>query len=200
MTNREYLSTKQVAMILGVSVSTVQNLVERGILQAWKTSGGHRRIHQDSLKELQQKYGVQNGPAQNSVSTVPKSATKPLVLVVEDDPFMLEIYQNALGKYNESIDTKYCNEGISALLQIGAQKPDLLILDLNMPGVDGFAVLKSIKALTQTSGMRVLVVSGLHDRELAKHHDLLRSFSLMKKPLSADFLHGYISCFIALTT
>lgn len=201
MTKQQYLSTKQVAMILGVSVSTVQNLVEKGLLQAWKTSGGHRRIHQESLRQLQHKYGTQPDNTTDLEALSPRSsqvrAIKPVVLVVEDDPFMLEVYRNALSKYSDHIVAKFCEEGISALLQIGAQKPNLLILDLNMPNVDGFEVLKSIQSSGYSNKMQILVVSGLSDKELAGRNEELSSFTFVKKPISAQFLDGYMACFMS---
>lgn len=55
MKNKDYCGTSQAAKILGVSVGTVQSMVEQEILIAWKTMGGHRRISLDSIKEFKQK-------------------------------------------------------------------------------------------------------------------------------------------------
>jgi len=52
MADTEYLSTRQAALRLGVSLGTVQNMVENGVLEAWKTAGGHRRIPVASVETL----------------------------------------------------------------------------------------------------------------------------------------------------
>lgn len=54
MKERNYCGTTQAAKILGVSVGTVQNMVEQEILVAWKTIGGHRRITLDSIRNYQE--------------------------------------------------------------------------------------------------------------------------------------------------
>ena len=200
---KKFLSTKQTALLLGVSVSTVQNLVEQGLLRAWKTAGGHRRIYEESIDSFRQSFGYENnlmGPEEPMQSQVERSTARPVkaeVLIIEDDPFMHQVYMKALTNYDDVINVHVCEDGLSGLMHIGTQKPDLLILDLNIPNVDGFEMLKSIRSAKQTSSLQVLVVSGLSDEELQAQQELLRPYKFVRKPISADFLEGYFSCFVA---
>lgn len=79
--NSDFLGTFAVAKVLGVSVGTVQALVERGDLQGWKTKGGHRRISRESVITYQRKCDLNAGKqGQHRMLRV---------LVVDDDPVFL---------------------------------------------------------------------------------------------------------------
>lgn len=173
-----YCSTTEAARLLGVSVGTVQQMVEDGRLQAWKTTGGHRRIVLASVQELQQ--------------TVPAPAAHPdrglRVYVVEDDKTLLMTYEKMLQRLPFDIDYHGFENGLDALLQLGNLAPHLLILDLEIPLIDGYAMLQRIKAFTGPKPLHILVVSG----NLPNQRPELDGVVLLPKPLSFDLLHGYL--------
>ena len=80
----DYCGTTYAAKLLGLSVGTVQSLVERNELHAWKTQGGHRRISMPSIREYQRKH---NMPQTNDEADQPQLK----VLAVDDDPVVLEM-------------------------------------------------------------------------------------------------------------
>ena len=58
MSDNDYLSTREAATALGISLGTVQKMVESGVLEAWKTEGGHRRIPTSAIRDhLAQRQG-----------------------------------------------------------------------------------------------------------------------------------------------
>ena len=80
----DYCGTTYAAKLLGLSVGTVQSLVERNELHAWKTQGGHRRISMPSIREYQRKH---NMPLTSDEANQPQLK----VLAVDDDPIVLEM-------------------------------------------------------------------------------------------------------------
>ncbi len=87
---------------------------------------------------------------------------KKRVLVVEDDPLLSDLLAQKLSKH---FDLVHAPTGEAALAECGKQKPDLMILDIMLPGIDGFEVLQRIKAEPATADIRVVVLSNLGSQE-----------------------------------
>jgi len=186
----DYCSTKEAAAILGVSHRTVQLWVENGALQAWRTAGGHRRITVESVNRLVEGRRIAIGAVP---AAVPKPATAPAptngrrVLVVDDDPLILRLYELQMSGWGLDLDLIKANNGFEALIRIGENKPDLLVSDLNMPGMDGFRMIRTLREDTGTQDMQVIVVSGL-DRGTIKAMGLPGDIPVFPKPVPFDEL------------
>ncbi len=87
------------------------------------------------------------------------------ILIVEDDVNLLNLYQEVLG--NEGYTVDRAEDGREALQQLEAHKPDLVILDLMLPYIDGFEVLRQIKQSPVTKDTQVIVFTNL-DSEIQK--------------------------------
>jgi two-component system OmpR family response regulator len=98
------------------------------------------------------------------------------ILVVDDDPRFRQLYQSALRLYGFDVTT--ASDGLAALRSIEQQRPSLVILDLNMPCVDGWSVLRELGSHESTKGIPVIVVTGA-DVERAS----LRAASILRKPV-----------------
>lgn len=85
------------------------------------------------------------------------------VLVVEDDPFYSKIYKTKLAK--EKIDSQVVSNGDEALQAVKALRPGLILLDLIMPGKDGFETLAELKADAAMKDVPVIVLSNLSQEE-----------------------------------
>ncbi|TXG01124.1 response regulator [Massilia arenae] len=176
----DYCSTKEAAATLGVSHRTVQLWVENGTLQAWRTAGGHRRITVESVNRLVDGRRIAIG-----ASPAPASAPapgKPRVLVVDDDPLMLRLYELEMAGWGLDFEVVKANNGFEALIRIGEQRPDLLVSDLNMPGMDGFRMIRTLREDSGTAGMNMIVVSGL-DRATIKAMGLPTDIPVFPKPV-----------------
>ena len=138
MADTEYLSTRQAALRLGVSLGTVQNMVESGALEAWKTAGGHRRIPATSVDAL------------------------------------LARRRNLTPSALES----------------GGQL-DILIADLMMPGMDGFEMIRRLRANADLARMDIIVVSAI-DREEVIKRGLPSDITIFGKPIPFHEIKGFL--------
>ena len=176
-----FCTTTEAAAILGVSVATVQLWVERGLLEAWKTSGGHRRILRDSVNSLV--YNSKTGGLGNIASADTGKPARLRVLVVDDDPDLLRLYATQLKRWPMQPDVTVMDNAIAALLVIGRAPPDLLIADLHMPGVDGFSVLRILQRTPELANVKIVVVSGLDPAAIADRGGIAPGIELLPKPI-----------------
>jgi len=85
------------------------------------------------------------------------------ILLVEDDKFLRELMTRKLT--NEGFDLQEAIDGEEGLKKLETFKPDIILLDLILPGLDGFEVLERIKDNPQTSSVPVLILSNLGQRD-----------------------------------
>ena len=183
----DYCGTTYAARLLGLSVATVQSLVEKGEIDAWKTLGGHRRL---SLRAINA-YLHKNSPQLAPVDADPRSRLS--VLVVEDEEGTRELYKAHFDEWDMPVDCSFMPSALEALIDIAMMRPNLLITDLNMPGVDGMEMLRALKRNPQLLSMQILVISGMPKEAVAKKGGLPPNSLYLQKPINFDWLHGYIS-------
>jgi len=185
-----YCGTTYAARLLGLSVGTIQTLVEKNELQAWKTQGGHRRISLPSILQYQRR---QNMPQ----ITAAKADQRLKVLAVDDDPIAREMLKNFATRSDMSLDCTIMASGLEALIDMASIQPDVLIADLNMPGVDGFELLRTLRNNSQFSKMSCLAVSALTQEEINARGGLPEGVIFMPKPLSMHWLNGFFAAIMA---
>lgn len=169
----KFFSTREAASQLGVALSTVQAWVESGVLPAWKTAGGHRRIAIDAIEAMRARQ-------QAVLGTVSAPATIK-VLVVEDDPVQRELYRRQFAEWQLPVQLLTAEDGFEGLLMIGRQSPDLIITDLSMPQMDGFKMIRSLT--TQAEHSTLLVVTGLSASDIEAHGGLPPDIPVYPKPI-----------------
>ena len=92
------------------------------------------------------------------------------VLAVDDIPLNLLLVQKMLGRFNFTLRT--ASGGQQALDAVAQQKPDLILLDLMMPGIDGFEVLRRLRANPETADIQIVILSALNSNE-----DIVKGFN-----------------------
>lgn len=182
MTDIEYLSTRQAAHRLGVSLGTVQNMVESGALEAWKTTGGHRRIPVTAVEALlaRRRQGVSGGDGQRMD-----------ILITEDDATLQALYQMTVDGWELPIDLRIASTGFDGLLQVGQKVPDILIADLMMPGMDGFEMIRQLRANPALSRMDIMVVSAIERDEILAR-GLPPDVTIFGKPIPFHEIKGFV--------
>jgi len=178
----EVVSTKEAASLLGVSHRTVQLWVEGGVLQAWKTAGGHRRILLTSVHRLvaQRNQAVAGGQPPAAPAQAPSTARR--IVMADDDATLLRLYELEISGWNLDAELIKARDGFDALIRIGEARPDLLISDLNMPGMDGFRMVRTLRADPRYGKMAIIVISGL-DRATIASMGLPADIPVFSKPV-----------------
>ena len=193
-TPKTFCTTREAAKLLSVSLRTAQLWVESGLLEAWKTEGGHRRISRQSIENLLEKTSAKRAlqavaESQSGKSLEQKNQREELtVLVVEDEPALRRLYEIKLRGWQLPIKVISADDGYEALILIGKNKPDLLITDLHMPGMDGFRMINTICSMPELSDVEIVVVSGLDAAEIARRGDIPKGIPILPKPIPFDRL------------
>lgn len=170
-----YLTTREAATLLGTSVRTVQQWVEKGQLEGWKTEGGHRRIARSSVMQQLRANAMQAKADQMAASLA--------VLIVEDDANLLKLYRAQLRVWPFDVKVYSAPNGYEALVMMGEVQPQMLICDLRLPGVNGFQIVRALCEMTKFKELGIVVVSGLPTPEINAHGGLPPRVEIMGKPI-----------------
>jgi len=193
-TNDDVLSTREAAEQLGVALRTVQLWVESGVLPAWKTAGGHRRISRVAVERLiGERRAALSGDTQPAALQLASGESRLRVMVVEDEPELLRLFTMVIAGWDLPIDVTPASDGFEALLRMGQQCPDLLVTDLNMPGMDGFKMIESLRGVGQAyDDMEIVVVTALSDADIARRGGLPGQVRVFHKPVPFDELESLV--------
>lgn len=88
---------------------------------------------------------------------------KASILLVEDDNFLVDIYQKKMEMEGFKVGT--CDNGEKCLVSVKKKKPDLILLDILLPKLDGFAVLEKLKSDPATKDIPVLLLTNLGQKD-----------------------------------
>lgn len=144
-------TTYQIAKFCDVAPSSVIHWINGGKLKAYLTPGGHHRVTPDDARAFFKEFGI---PVPRQLQSEKK------VLIVDDDQEMAGALQRAFDRHPEVFKTAVCHTGVDALITIGESIPDLLVLDLVLPRMDGAQVCSILKAKPQTGAIKIIGISG----------------------------------------
>jgi excisionase family DNA binding protein len=191
-------TTQEAARILGISVTSVQQLVEAGIVEAWKTRGGHRRIPLAAV--LAYKSAPPADGARAAADKAPERAAperpaddRPTaILVIEDSPMQREVYRRQIESWTLPVELTFCENGYQALIEIASHRPDVLLADIVMDGIDGYEVVRTIQAHRGLGDMNIAILSGLTVADLDSRGGVPAGVVFFSKPVNYDELRGYL--------
>ncbi|WP_072454177.1 response regulator [Janthinobacterium lividum] len=193
MHTADVCTTQKAAEILGISVTSVQQLVEAGVIEAWKTKGGHRRI---PLAAVEAYKGNPGQPGQDQraarASRPAPSGRPPSILVIEDNPIERALYEKQIGSWGLQADLRFCENGYQALMEIARDQPDILLADIVMEGIDGYEVIRTILADPLLADMHIAMLSSLTQEELQERGGVPPGVVFFAKPVIYDELRGYL--------
>jgi excisionase family DNA binding protein len=200
-----FLTVREAAEALSLSTTSVQLLVERGALRAWRTAGGHRRILPDSVLKLLGERGLTKDPAPHGLTVQPESndhksgVSEKLaadvvldVLIAEDDEFLAKLYQTKLPSIGFPVELRFARDGVQALLALGTRVPDALILDLGLPALNGVDTLRALRKDARTARVPVIIVTGMSADQISNLGPLPPGTTVINKPVPFERLSGYL--------
>ena len=157
MREKSVFTTFEAAKLCHVSPLSIINWVNAGRLPAFRTPGGHRRIRRDDLARFMRENGI---PLPEDLRD---GSGRPRVLVVDDEASIREVIAASLAsRPTQPYEVMTAADGFEAGRLVATFRPDVVLLDLRMPGLDGFQVCRTIKADPETSSTIVIALTGYH--------------------------------------
>jgi len=151
-----FLTPNEVAALLRVSPITVRQWAQKGELPAELTPGGHRRFDARAVEAFAQ---------QRKISLAQRRGGAHKILIVDDDVTFAEYLCELLGGVPDDIRTAKAHDGFEAGRMMHTFKPDIMLLDLRMPRLNGLQVCLQIKADPQLADVRIIAMTGYADAE-----------------------------------
>ncbi len=149
-------TTYEIAKFCGVYPSSILNWIEEGRIKSHTTPGGHHRVKGSDLLAFFKEY---------KMPIPPELATRKQILLVDDDKEVLSCLEKTFRRHSSAFQVRSCATGTEALIAIGTAVPDLVVLDIVLPGMDGIEVCRILKAKPETRDIRIIGISG--QRELS---------------------------------
>jgi len=189
----EFLTSSQAAKRLGLSMATIQKLVDNNVLQAWKTFGGHRRISLASVMNYQSSNNFLELPRLTADRSVK------VMLVIESTDLTVRLKKD-IGQWHLPLQAAFQDSLTEALLELLNDKHDLLVLQLSGLRKQQEKVLEILQKFMSSrhTVAHTLIMTQEPDLELpTKSAASPASIQVLNKELSPLWLSAYLSGFVA---
>jgi len=180
MESRLSYSTSDVAKYCHVTADTIRKWAEAGKIRVFKTPGGHRRIRRDDLLRFLREN---NMPIHEDLGN---AGIK--ILVVDDEKAVISVIRRFLERAETPFQIEMAMDGFDAGQMVATFQPDIIFLDLRLPGLDGFEVTRRIKSNSDTSHIHIIAMTGYYQGEVANRVLELGAAILLQKPFTPDDL------------
>lgn len=180
-------STSEAAKILGISVRAAQLWVENGLLQAWKTPGGHRRILRNSLAQLVE---------QQKIPADLESEDALSILIIETRQSERDELGRLLFSAFPNSDIQLSATAMESLLSLGEKTPDVLIANLETLDAQSLQQRGDVTGTAQLAGTLLIALAPEHDAIAGLRQQLPTELIILGKPVSQDALLPLIRAFI----
>jgi excisionase family DNA binding protein len=197
---QEHCTTLEVARMLGMAVRSVQMMVDRGLLEGWKTPGGHRRIIRSSV---QQWLDTHRAGGRQPVAPTPPDAPRPAargaprLLLIEDSSHFQSLIALLVRRELPDAEMHVAEDGISGLAMTGRLDPDVLMVDLRLPGIDGADLITRLRSHEQFRRLRLVVVTGLNAAERKPYAFALQQVPVVHKTRLVEDLPPLLKALLA---
>lgn len=169
------LSTFRIAEMLQVDPGSVANWIDQGLLHAHRTPGGHRRVAVDDLLVFLREHKM---PVPAELKSTPIR-----ILIVDDEPSISGMIAKHVKKAYPEYEVLEANDGFRAGSMVATHKPDVVVLDLRMPGMDGYEVCRLIKSQEASRHVEVLAMTAYPSEENQQRIVDCGARVLLSKPL-----------------
>jgi excisionase family DNA binding protein len=177
---KTHLTPHEVAELLMVNPVTVRQWAARGLLRSMATPGGHRRFLLSDVEEFARSRG--SAPRANAAGRPER------VLVVDDDVQVSRLVKELIRVRAPEVSLEIADDGFEAGVKVESFRPHALVLDLMMPGMDGFQVCKSLRARITLNHIRIVAVTGSYTDENISRILEAGANACLPKPFDAEEL------------
>ncbi len=191
--DRDWLSTTEAAAILELSHMTVIRRFDAGDLKGYRVPGSRfRRIPKNSLRKFAELHGLPlKGLDSTNATESPQPARKQRVLVVDDDQHLVMVIQKVL--LTDGWEVKVATNGFDAGFAAIRFQPDLVLLDIMLPGMDGRDAARQIRSDPQLVHTRILAITALRDDRCIKEMFEAGVDDYLPKPFTMETLREKVS-------
>lgn len=179
MSEFKFLKSNEAAAFLGVSRSSLVGWMKQGLLSGEATPGGHYRF---TIAELERFAGNRGMSVNLAVKTPQDPKPQTRILIIEDDPAFREFVRDALEIFTHC-QIEEASDGIQGALLLGTWHPDLIILDIRMPNVNGIEFLRLMRKNPATESIKIIVASAQLTPDIRKELLELGVCSALEKPV-----------------
>jgi excisionase family DNA binding protein len=166
-------TTHAVARMIGVSASAVVSWIDKGLLEAHRTPGGHRRVEKAALL----------GFLRQNQMPIPRAlVTLGRVLVIERDRATRKAVERLLRQHDADLVVQTADDPTDGLIGIGSFRPDAVVLDAQMPGLNALKVCSRIRSLTDFAHVVVVALTDDPSQETASAFARAGAAACLGKP------------------
>lgn len=173
--NKKPYTTGEVATFCHVTINAVKKWIASGKLVAFRTPGGHYRVNRGDFLSFLERYKLD---VKEEIFPERKK-----ILIIDDENDIVEFIKGALESMKMGFIVETAGDGYEALIKVGDFKPDLMVLDIRMPKIDGFEVCRRIKGDEHTREIKILAITAYGKEDIDRIIHCGADFCL-PKPLS----------------
>lgn len=162
LSSKKFFTTGQIAKICGVSIATVQKWIDAGEIDSYRLplTASERRVPRVSLLSFMKKYGVPTDEIE--------AGQRFRVLVVDSDAAVRKQVESVWSGEEPSPEIMSLEDGSQALLEIGAFKPNVIVMDIHTPGLEGMRAAEMLRKHDSLKASEIIVVSEISNDEQAQ--------------------------------
>jgi len=175
-------SALEVAKICDVVNQTAINWIKNGYIKAFTTPGGQYRVYAEDLADFLHTRGMHIPPELQKI--LEEQMAIDIILIVDDDRDANMALRRGLEAYNQDLTIYQAYDGFDAGKLAIEKKPHLVILDINLPGIDGIKLCHKFKEDESFNLPLVISVSGLSDAETIRLILEAGADAFMNKPIN----------------
>ncbi len=177
--NKTVFTTGEAAEICNVSQQTIIRCFDNGRLRGFRVPGSRfRRIPRDALIQFMK---------ENNIPLRQLEMGKKRVLVVDDDPAIVEMLVELLER-DGRFEVQTAANGFDAGLRTQEFRPDVIVLDYMLPDINGNAVIRRIREVPAFRDIRIIIVSGVVNRQDVEELLQCGADGFLQKPFSIEQL------------
>ncbi|WP_202617321.1 response regulator [Roseimaritima sediminicola] len=179
MTTKTVFTTGEAAKICKVSQQTIIRCFDNGSLRGFRVPGSKfRRIPRDHLFSFMKENGIPTDALESG---------KKKVLVVDDDQDLVDLICDGF-KRDGNFEIRTANNGFDAGMQVREFRPDLVVLDVMLPDINGKEVCQRVRSDSALDMVKILCISGMVEQDKVEELKVAGANDFMQKPFAIDDL------------
>lgn len=179
MTTKTVFTTGEAAKVCKVSQQTIIRCFDNGTLKGFRVPGSRfRRIPRDLLFQFMQENGIPTDALESG---------KRKVLIVDDDEELVELLVDVFER-DKRFDIRTANNGFDAGMTVKEFRPDLVVLDVMLPDINGKEVCQKIRSDKSLEKVRVICISGMVEQDKIEDLKVAGANQFLQKPFTVDSL------------